>query len=79
METDPVQSVVGINTWVAHRNKQVFGDDAEVFSPERWLIDDAASLSKLNQYWMPVCLSIYMHSIYSSIITHSDKLGISSV
>ncbi|KAF2455785.1 cytochrome P450 [Lineolata rhizophorae] len=33
----PEGTVVGINTWVAHSNKHVFGEDAEVFRPERWL------------------------------------------
>jgi cytochrome P450 len=30
------QAVVGINPWVAHRNTEVFGRDAEDFVPERW-------------------------------------------
>lgn len=33
-------TVVGINAWVAHRNKPVFGDDAGVWQPSRWLGDD---------------------------------------
>ncbi|KAL3423004.1 cytochrome p450 pisatin [Phlyctema vagabunda] len=33
----PAGTVVGINSWVAHRNKEVFGSDAYLFRPERWL------------------------------------------
>lgn len=28
---------VGINAWVSHRNKDVYGADADSFRPERWL------------------------------------------
>ncbi|GME52508.1 Cytochrome P450 [Neofusicoccum parvum] len=33
----PEGATVGINSWVAHANKQVFGHDADEFVPERWL------------------------------------------
>lgn len=33
----PPGSVVGINTWVAHRNQSVYGADADIWRPERWL------------------------------------------
>ncbi|KAF3404255.1 hypothetical protein DPV78_002408 [Talaromyces pinophilus] len=31
------RSIVGVSTWVAHRNKDIFGEDAETFRPERWI------------------------------------------
>ncbi|KAM0428145.1 hypothetical protein ACHAPT_007045 [Fusarium lateritium] len=49
----PEGTTVGINTWVAHRDHRVFGDDAETFNPDRWLIDDSAKLSMMNRYYMP--------------------------
>ncbi len=30
-------TVVGINAWVVHRNKAVFGADANTYNPSRWL------------------------------------------
>ena len=33
----PAGTVVGMNAWVVHQNKEIFGKDAEVFNPERWL------------------------------------------
>ncbi|GME57771.1 hypothetical protein GTA08_BOTSDO13424 [Neofusicoccum parvum] len=34
----PEGSVLGMNAWVMHANKDVFGDDAEEYRPERWLV-----------------------------------------
>lgn len=48
------QTVVGINTWVAHRDKTIFGDDADAFRPERWIEGDPARIAEMNRYWMPV-------------------------
>ncbi|KAF4450625.1 cytochrome p450 oxidoreductase [Fusarium austroafricanum] len=45
---------VGINAWVAHRNTHVFDDDANDFSPERWLKSDKERLSMMNHYFMPM-------------------------
>jgi len=30
-------TTVGINSWVAHHNSEVYGNDAEAWRPERWL------------------------------------------
>lgn len=52
--TDKAQTIVGINTWVAHRDRDVFGEDAEAFLPERWLDSDTTKLNAMNRHWMPV-------------------------
>ncbi|ETS77432.1 hypothetical protein PFICI_11306 [Pestalotiopsis fici W106-1] len=49
----PENSIVGINTWVEHRNPIVFGTDADEFRPERWFTDDAAKLASMNSHWVP--------------------------
>ncbi|KAL4933001.1 cytochrome P450 [Aspergillus undulatus] len=33
----PAKSVVGVNAWTIHRNPEIFGPDADLFRPERWL------------------------------------------
>ncbi|EKG17123.1 Cytochrome P450 [Macrophomina phaseolina MS6] len=33
----PGGTIVGCNAWVLHRRPEVFGDDADVYRPERWL------------------------------------------
>ncbi|RFU26581.1 hypothetical protein B7463_g9752, partial [Scytalidium lignicola] len=48
----PENTVVGINSWVAHRNKLVFDDDVDVFRPERWL-EDPEKAARMERYWIP--------------------------
>lgn len=55
----PKGSVVGINTWVAHYNEEVFGKDAADFRPERWIDaqqNDPVSLKRMNNYYLPVSI-----------------------
>ncbi|KAB8293771.1 hypothetical protein EYC80_009256 [Monilinia laxa] len=33
-------TIVGCSAWVLHHRKEVFGDDVEVFRPERWLVSE---------------------------------------
>ncbi|KEF54568.1 uncharacterized protein A1O9_09010 [Exophiala aquamarina CBS 119918] len=47
----PEDTVVGVNTWVAHRNKSVFGQDVDVFRPERWL-ESPEKASAMERYFM---------------------------
>ncbi|GFF28439.1 cytochrome P450 oxidoreductase [Aspergillus udagawae] len=53
----PEGTVVGINPWVAHYNKSVFGADADVFKPERWLQaegeDEGSQTSTMERYFLP--------------------------
>ncbi|KAL2811624.1 cytochrome P450 [Aspergillus granulosus] len=49
----PEGTIVGVNTWVEHRNPQIWGEDVDEFKPERWLIDDSDRLAFMNRHWMP--------------------------
>ncbi|KAH6658887.1 cytochrome P450 [Truncatella angustata] len=49
----PEGTIVGVNTWVEHRNKQVWGEDAERFRPERWFTDDTERMGLMNRHWIP--------------------------
>ena len=44
---------MGINSWVAHRNRSVFGSDANLFRPERWL-EEKESFSERDAYFLSV-------------------------
>ncbi|OLN95513.1 Pisatin demethylase 18 [Colletotrichum chlorophyti] len=49
----PEGTIVGINAWVAHCNRRVFGEDADEFNPDRWLVEEKDKLSLMNGYYMP--------------------------
>ena len=54
----PGGTVVGINTWVAHYNEDIF-PDARAFRPERWIEAEAypEKLKVMNDMYMPVSMS----------------------
>lgn len=54
------KTIVGMNSWVAHRDTSVFGPDANEFRPERWLSSDKEKLSVMERSWMPVCHHLVM-------------------
>jgi cytochrome P450 len=45
---------VGINTWVAHYDADIWGNDVSVFRPERWLEADAGQLKTMEAHYIPV-------------------------
>jgi cytochrome P450 len=45
----PGGTVVGCNAWVLHQNKEVFGPDADVYRPERWLESEGADPARLSR------------------------------
>lgn len=38
----PAGTIVGMNPWVVHQDKEVYGEDAASFNPDRWLRDVAS-------------------------------------
>ena len=47
-------TIIGVNPWVIHRNKVVFGPDAEEFRPERWLEATIDELKSMDRSYMTV-------------------------
>lgn len=45
----PGGTVVGCNAWVIHQSKEVFGQDADIYRPERWLETEGANPVKLSK------------------------------
>ncbi|EOD52098.1 cytochrome p450 family protein [Neofusicoccum parvum] len=42
----PAGTIVGVNPWVVHRNKEVYGNDVEAFRPDRWLKEDNGDMHR---------------------------------
>ena len=56
----PEGTVIGINAWVAHHNKEIYGSDADTFRPERWLeaeteaeLGNKERLRQMDTYYLP--------------------------
>lgn len=50
----PGGTVVGINPWLAARDKNVYGSDVHVFRPERWIEADDTTLKLMDRNWLAV-------------------------
>ncbi|KAH0828225.1 hypothetical protein AYO21_03784 [Fonsecaea monophora] len=46
----PGGTEVGCNAWTVHRDKDVYGEDADLWIPERWLDDDEEKVKMLERY-----------------------------
>jgi len=45
----PGGTCIGVCTFGVLRNKKTFGEDADAFRPERWLIEDGPQLSRMQK------------------------------
>jgi len=55
----PAGTIVGINATVIHRNTDIFGEDADTFRPERWLIKDEEKIKNMERYLLTVSNPAY--------------------
>lgn len=49
--TKRIQTIIGANPWAVHYSKEVFGEDADQFRPERWLEDETGDLRMSIQHF----------------------------
>ncbi|RAK71705.1 cytochrome P450 [Aspergillus fijiensis CBS 313.89] len=58
----PAGTEIGANPYVVHRNHRVFGEDADVFRPDRWLVADPDHIALMDKciltwgYGTRICL-----------------------
>jgi cytochrome P450 len=50
----PGGTTVGVNAWVLHRNKDIFGADVDKFRPERWLEASEEKRLEMSRYLFSV-------------------------
>ncbi len=51
----PLGTVVGINAWVAHRDRSIFGADADEWNPDRWLGPKDERVAAMERSLLTVC------------------------
>jgi cytochrome P450 len=44
----PGGTIVGCSAWIVHRRAEVFGRDANIYRPERWIENTEAKLKEMN-------------------------------
>jgi hypothetical protein len=54
----PGGTAIACNGWVLHRDKEIFGQDADDFRPERWLEDEERA-KRMERYMFQVSLIRY--------------------
>jgi hypothetical protein len=58
------QTEVGVNSWVLHYDKEVFGEDCDKLRPKRWLDCSDEQLRRMNGHYIPVSLpAIEMNAV----------------
>lgn len=45
----PGNTIVSCNSWIMHRHKPTFGEDADIFRPSRWLLATPDRLQSMNK------------------------------
>ena len=45
----PAGTEVAVNAWVLHRDRDVFGEDADIFRPERWIEGDKEKIKTMER------------------------------
>lgn len=79
----PEGTYVGLNAWGVQRNKAVYGDNAELYCPERWLTDDVGRLHTMHQthslifgYGSTKCLGMSMAMMEVTKVIFEVGVGI---
>lgn len=65
----PGGTQVAVNGWVLHRDKRIFGLDADEFRPERWLVD-VEEAKRMERYMFQVSFPAQMLRGVRPWLTH---------
>lgn len=55
----PAGRVISMNAWSVHQNKEIFGDDAQEFRPERWVDADEEALKRMGRAFLTISKPFY--------------------
>lgn len=57
----PEGTIVGVHPWVIHRDRNVFGADADEFRPERWMGGGEEQIREMDRVFIPVRDSSHLY------------------
>ena len=60
----PEGTQIGMNPYVVNRHRPTFGEDAEEWRPERWLVGDEGERRKLEGSVMTVSIAFYLRMLF---------------
>ena len=60
--TLPGGTIVGVNAWVIHFNKDIYGEDVHVFRPERWLEASQEKAAEMKRNLFSVWTARFHHT-----------------
>ncbi len=63
----PEDTIVGVNAWVVHLDKDVYGEDAADFRPERWLEASPEQLKLMERTFFSVSSAPYERKLLLTI------------
>ena len=52
-------TVLGVNAWVVHRDKEVYGADAAFWRPWRWVEADESKRREMERVLFAVCSVVF--------------------
>jgi hypothetical protein len=67
----PGGTAIACNGWVLHRDKEVFGQDADDFRPERWLEDEERA-KRMERYMFQVGLPLVSYACWWLVVAVAD-------
>jgi cytochrome P450 len=71
----PENTVVGVNSWVLHRNKDVFGEDVHSFRPERWIDGDENKIKEMKRNLLTVRVFCPTNPFSFVMFRHHTRYG----
>ena len=63
----PAGTIISVPQYTAHRDTEVYGEDAEIFRAERWLEADSAALRRMDQNFLAVSLFYTSQCLQSNL------------
>ena len=66
----PEGTEVGVSAWAVHQDKKVFGEDSNLFRPERWLCAEQEKIASMDRSF----LSVRSHVLTSKGNNHRHRL-----